>query len=170
MTYIPEWDWILTASSYTEEFYSLLDLKEIEKSLVSQKVGKAGYMFVMDGEGNLFMHSDPQLKGKNATDFKDPNNFYFIQEVLNKKNGNFSYLWKASHEKNYQHRAMYYRHYSEQNWFVCAVIYTNDAYEGVYQTVKIILIALAFFLLTLGLVTPIILRAIIRPIKAMKGF
>jgi len=168
MTYIPQWDWILTASSYKEEFLSLLDLKEIEASITSQKIGKSGYMFVMSGDGSIFMHSDPQLKGKNATDFKDPNGFYYIREILNKKNGNLSYLWKDSHDNTYRYREMYYRHYPEQNWFVCSVAYTADTYAGVYDTVKIILIALVLFLITLGLITPLILRAIIRPIKAMK--
>ncbi|MBM3243457.1 MAG: hypothetical protein FJZ12_01290 [Candidatus Omnitrophica bacterium] len=59
---------------------------------------KDNYIFVLDTEGNMILHPDPQLEGKNKIELKDVNNKPVIKGLIeaadrDKKEGWFHYQW-----------------------------------------------------------------------------
>lgn len=58
------------------------------------------YVFVLDTDGNMILHPDPALEGKNETELKDVNNKPIVRGLIgaaggDKKEGWFHYQWPA---------------------------------------------------------------------------
>ena len=56
MTYFQPWDWIINASSYRDEFGTLVKVRDFRQSVLAEHLGKTGYAFVIDGQGNIIIH------------------------------------------------------------------------------------------------------------------
>ena len=59
-------------------------LTKFRDSVASIKIGRTGYVYVLDKDGYLRFH--PSLEGKNIRQMRDANGFDFIGEMLEKKN------------------------------------------------------------------------------------
>lgn len=53
MTYFEPWDWIISVSSYRNEFKELVNVDDFRDSILSLVFGQTGYSYVLDIEGNL---------------------------------------------------------------------------------------------------------------------
>lgn len=62
LSYFSPWDIMVWASSYKEEFSSLLDQTSIRETIESVKVGKAGFLILMDRSGRIIAGGDHFLK------------------------------------------------------------------------------------------------------------
>ena len=62
MTQFEPWDWIISASAYKAEFRSLIHIDDVRNSLNKIRIGKNGYLILLDQQGNLLMH--PDFEGK----------------------------------------------------------------------------------------------------------
>ena len=56
MTYFEPWDWIISVSSYRNEFRELVNVDDFRDSILSIVFGQTGYSYVLDLEGNLIVH------------------------------------------------------------------------------------------------------------------
>lgn len=77
MTYFKPWDWIISASSYREEFSDLVKIEDFRDSILSIRIGKSGYPYIMDSKGTTIVH--PYLQGKNLYDQRDASGKAFGQ-------------------------------------------------------------------------------------------
>lgn len=84
MSYFKPWDWIVSASSYQEEFKALANVSDFKDSILSLSFGKTGYAYVLDSWGNIIVH--PTLSG-NYMDAQGKDGHYFIQDICRMKNG-----------------------------------------------------------------------------------
>ena len=48
MTYFAPLDWIVSVSSYREEFYQLLNTEDFREGILSLRFGNSGYAFVLN--------------------------------------------------------------------------------------------------------------------------
>jgi signal transduction histidine kinase len=55
MSYFEPWDWIINASSYRNEFSSLVDIDDFEKASWRFDFGKTGYAFIIDTKGTIIV-------------------------------------------------------------------------------------------------------------------
>jgi two-component system, NtrC family, sensor kinase len=60
MTYFGPWDWIISVSSYREEFKDLFKVNDFREDILAVSFGKTGYPYVMDSKGTLIIH--PKLQ------------------------------------------------------------------------------------------------------------
>jgi hypothetical protein len=51
MVYFEPWDWIISASSYRNEFYKLINVEDFRKSVLSLKFRETGYSYIIDSTG-----------------------------------------------------------------------------------------------------------------------
>jgi len=84
MLYFEPWDWIVSASSYRNEFMTLVNVEDFEKSVLDLRFGQTGYSFAMDGAGNAVIH--PKLQGVNIFDSEDLPDQH-LREMQRKKIG-----------------------------------------------------------------------------------
>ncbi len=64
-------------------------MDSIQKTLGSVKIGKKGYAFVLDKKGNIVVHKNKSLIGKNVSSYS------FMKDMLNQKNGVIEYTFKG---------------------------------------------------------------------------
>ncbi len=153
MTYFAPWDWIISVSSYREEFNELIKVDDFRESIASAKFGDTGYSYVLDSTGNLIVH--PKLEGHNYYDARDAGGNFFIQEIINRKNGKIFYNWKNPGEGDSREKLVIFNYIPEYDWIVASSSYLEEFYAPLRTIRKIVL---ATVLVSLLVVLPITMR------------
>ncbi len=99
-------------------------MKHLKDFIRSIKVGKTGYMYVIDSKGTLIVH--PALEGKNIIDSKDAKGREFIKEIVTKKEGIIVYPWKNPGETSVRDKVVAYVHYPSWDWIIASGSYIED--------------------------------------------
>lgn len=162
MTYFEPWDWIISVSSYREEFSKLIDVEDFRENILSLKFGTTGYPYVMDSKGELIIH--PILKGSvyNAT---DANGWFFIQDMCEQKNGRIVYSWKNPGEEKFRKKLVFFSYIPELDWIVASSSYLEEFYSPLETLKKIIFITMGISLIFLLLLTYLISSSITTPLS-----
>lgn len=126
MTYFQPWDWILSASSYREEFTQLINIGFFRDSILSIHFGKTGYPYIIDSRANIVVH--PVFSG-NLYDIQASEDKNFIREICEKKNGKIEYSWRNPDEKDYRVKLALFRYIPEFDWIVVSSSYREEFYE-----------------------------------------
>ena len=150
MVHFVPWDWIISVSSYREEFIQLIKTRDFEQSVKDLRFGKTGYAYIIDGKGNFVVH--PTLQG---TNIKDPGNIHareLVQEMTRKKSGRIIYWWQNPGEKKPREKLVIYNHLLELDWIVASSSYLDEFYEPLEKvnhtilTIIFVILILAFLL------------------------
>lgn len=149
MSYFEPWDWIVSASSYREEFSKLIHVDDFREEILSNHFGKTGYTYVMDSRGNLIIH--PVLTG-NIYNAVDSSGRYFTQKICREKNGKTVYSWRNPGEEKEREKLAIYRYIPELDWIVVSTGYLEEVYAPLRSLREILYMGvLAMFLLLLTL-------------------
>ena len=152
MTYFEPWDWIISVSSYRNEFKELVNVDDFRDSILSLVFGQTGYSYVLDVEGNLIVH--PSLEGNyfEATDVKGRQ---FIREICKRKSGKIIYSWEPSGESPAREKLVIFNYIPEYEWIVASSSYLEEFYAPLRTIGHLIL---ATVVISFILVLPITLR------------
>lgn len=165
MNYFEPWDWIVSASSYRDEFNELLSIDDFKKYILSLKFGKTGYPYIMDSKGLLIIH--PKLQGTNIYDSRDDTGRMFIKEICDKKNGKITYPWKNPGEEKTREKRVIFNYIPELDWIVASSSYLEELYHPLtiigYSTLGTLLI----MLLLIIPITWMISSRLARPLEEM---
>ncbi|MBU1002163.1 MAG: cache domain-containing protein [Proteobacteria bacterium] len=123
MSYFEPWDWVISVSSYREEFRELVDVRDFRRSILAQRFGRDGYAFVVDSLGNLVAH--PFLSG-NVLNVKGAKGRELIREMVSKKFGKIQYWWKNPGDPDPREKIVIYNYLPEVDWIVAASGYLDD--------------------------------------------
>lgn len=126
MTYFEPWDWIISASSYREEFKSLINVKDFRDSILAIRFGETGYPYVIDSHGTLVIH--PKLEGRNIIDSEDAAGRKFIKEICEKKKGRIVYPWQNPGEPAPREKLVFFDYIREFDWIVASSSYLEEFY------------------------------------------
>ncbi|MBU1565481.1 MAG: cache domain-containing protein [Proteobacteria bacterium] len=167
MTYFPPWDWIISASSYREEFSELVNVNDFRDSILSLRFGKTGYSYVINPKGDLIIH--PKLEGKNILDEADAHGRHFIAEMCAMLNGKIIYPWQNPDESSPREKLVIFNSIPEIGWIVASSSYLDEFYQPL-RTFR----GLMFFgvFLSLFIFLPITLRissSITSPLKELQA-
>lgn len=130
--YFKEWDWIIAAGSYIDETYEDTSFEhrsfeELKAKIKGKMVGDTGYIFCMDGKGNLIIH--PDKEGTNIYDSRDFNGHYFIREMCNNKRGWIRYPWKNVNDRSPRMKIVRYEYFKPWDWVVAVGSYEDEFYR-----------------------------------------
>jgi PAS domain S-box-containing protein len=164
MTYFEPLDWIISVSTYREEFNELIDVEDFQKSILALRTGKTGYSYVVDGKGRAIIH--PKLRNVNVLqDPGLPNEF--LQEMLARKNGKIVYFWKNPDEDRTREKLVIFNTIPEYQWTVASSSYIDEIFQPLYRVRNIILLALLGALVVASAVTFWISSTLSRPLKQL---
>ena len=135
MTYFKPWNWIISASSYRDEFAGLVNIDSFRASILALRVGKTGYTYILDSKGNVVVH--PSVTG-NMYDAKDSKGREFVKEMIRNKNGKMFYTWREPAEKQYREKLAVYNYIPEFDWYVVSSSYVEEFYEPLKNIRRII--------------------------------
>lgn len=164
MSYFEPWDIIVWASSYKNEFFDLVNLDQLEDQLMSLRLGTRGYVFVMDGKGNLLIH--PTRKGQNLLDEPDVTGRLYAREMIERKDGTISYTM-ASDSKSDEGLTRF-RYYPELDLVIGAKVYYEDMYALVRKVGLFGIIAALATLVIANVLVSTTVGKLTKPIKLMR--
>jgi|GEM_PF-401898 len=102
-------------------------------SLSDMKVGKSGYIFVLNQKGDYVLSLDRKRDGENIWEAKDSNGDLFIQDIVNNalklKEGETKiklYPWKNSGETKSRDKIASYVYFKEWDWVAAPSAYYDD--------------------------------------------
>ena len=113
MIHFTPWDWLISVSSYREEFKGLVNVDDFRQSVLDVKFGQTGYAFVMNNEGTAIIH--PQLEGVNILRVEGLPNEY-LASILTQKNGRVVYSWKNPGETEPRSKLCYFSYIEDYDW------------------------------------------------------
>ncbi len=147
MTYFQPWDWIISASSYRDEFDFLVNVGDFQNRILSLRFGATGYPYVIRSSGRLVIH--PVLQGQNVIDSTDAEGRAFIREMCQRKSGRIIYPWKNPGETAPRKKLVIFDYIPELDWIVASSSYIEE-FQAPLRTIRqaTIYIALATLLLT----------------------
>ena len=99
-------------------------MKHFKDTIRSIKVGKTGYVYVVDYNGTNIVH--PFLEGKNSIDTRDANGKEFIKEIIQNKEGIIYYNWQNPNEMLPRQKVAVYTHYPAWQWIIVASSYIEE--------------------------------------------
>jgi len=147
MTYFEPWDWIISASTYSEEFRALVNVDDFKQSILAQRFGEQGYAVVYDVEGNAVVH--PFLTG-NALGLLDAQGASLVGELIARKFGKMRYQWKNSGETKVREKMIIFNYLPEVGWIVGATCYVEDFFAPLYA-LRLAALVIVPLVLLLGL-------------------
>ncbi len=164
MSYFAPWDWIISVSSYRDEFKELVNVSDFREAILALRFGQSGYAFVLDSHGNAVVH--PRLKG-NVFDVVDGNGHFFVRKICRLKNGKLRYSWRNPGEKEYREKLVIFNYLPEYDWIVASSSYAAEIYAPLQRVKWIILVAVLATLVLILPLTLLISASIIRPMREL---
>lgn len=127
----------------------------LDNTLSNIKLGKTGYAYILDSEGNVILH--PSDSGKNVSDYD------FVQKMHNEKSGIIEYTYNGVKKLGY------YQYFEAWHWYVV----TTADYEELNSSAKSILtttIATGGIIIVLGGIIALFLaNTLVKPINKLKS-
>jgi PAS domain S-box-containing protein len=164
MTYFEPWDWIISVSSYREEFVKLVNVSDFRDSILALRFGKTGYSFVLDSKGNPIVH--PVLKG-NSFDVTDAQGNYFVRKICEMKRGKLVYSWKNPGERDFRDKLVIFNYIPEYDWIVASSCYLEESYAPLNKVRNIVFVTVMGTLLLVLPTTLLISGSILKPLLSL---
>ncbi|NWH05187.1 cache domain-containing protein [Desulfobacter latus] len=165
MTYFTPWDWIISVSSYRDEFQEILSTEDFKQNILSITFGKTGYSYIMDSNGLLVIH--PELTGTNIYSSKDVNRRMFIKKICEQKNGKIVYPWKNPGELKAREKLVVFNYVPELDWIVASSSYLEEFYYPLTTIAYSIGVTLFIMVILMIPITWLISSMLAKPLQVM---
>lgn len=161
MIYFKPWNWIVSVSSYRDEFSELIDIKALRKVVLSAVIGKTGYPFLIDDKGIIKIH--PKLEGTLLTSHTDAEGNHVFNKILEKDQGSFSYTWIENNKV--RNKALNFKKLKNVNWIMSISTYEDEFYDPMKKVQVILIISTVLGIFTFIISFYFIGKIISQPIK-----
>lgn len=163
MEYIPELDWIVTASAYKSEFVSLVDVEDIEDFVLSVNGNERQYSFVLDSEMTMLIH--PLRKGQRLTGSKGTAGEALHTAIIEAPSGFLYYDWHPLGKDYFEKKLLYYSRLEEFDWIIATAVYLEDARGPLRQLGYLLALLSLLSILTTLLLSLRLSNNITRPVE-----
>ena len=181
LTYVkdfPDWKFVVGTGVYIDDIDKeiskiknelLLKLKDI---VINTKIGKTGYMYIFDDKGNMLIHPNSNINGKNFSKLKNPGkNTYLFNDLVKaaKTHTPLYYKWdKPTDKGDYVYdKISWVRYIPELHWYVASSVYVNDFKESSNEIKKFMILVSLILLVLGGIYSFILLRNLLKPISTL---
>ena len=125
--------------------------------LENMKLGESGYLFVLDENGRMVFHPDERLvSDKSLLGLKSSDGKLIIREMVSKKRGNITYLWKNRWEKKARPKIALFTDVLNGKYIVGISFYLDEAMassfevllpviSGILVSLLLVVLFIAFF-------------------------
>ena len=137
MAYFAPFDWIISVSSYRDEFTQLLPMAEIRRSVKTLKFGPSGYAFIVDFEGNVIVH--PELEGQNILTVTGGEKQFF-KRMRSDAFGQVTYWWQNPGDPKPRLKLTQFGHLPELEWIIGSSGYFDEIYAPIRKVRNITLL------------------------------
>lgn len=127
----------------------------LEKTLNDIKIGKTGYVYIIDSKGNELVH--PQNKGQNIADYN------FTKEIISNKNGTIEYTHEGLH------KLAYYKYFEPWDWYIVTTANYDDLNSSSISILYTILFSGLIIILLGSFIAYFIAHNLVKPINRLKS-
>ncbi|MCD6346224.1 MAG: cache domain-containing protein, partial [Bacteroidales bacterium] len=176
---IKEWQWIIGTGIYLDsiEFEVTRKKSELIKNLrsllKSKKIGDTGYIYIFDAQGNMIIHPNSNIEGKNFGKLENPGKDSFILSDLIKAYVSGSkvlyYRWDRPSDKgHYVYDKVSWIDYNRDfDWYICSSAYISEI-NYVANQMKQYIWLISFLLVLLALLISIyFFKKLLNPIETL---
>ncbi len=110
----------LETALQTIENHEQADLDEITTALLDIRVAEAGYVYVIDAEGSIVIHPDPELVGQTLGSTEP------VVSQLHLRSGYLEYTWQNTFEPSPLPKGLVMGEYDPRSWIVAATTYRSE--------------------------------------------
>jgi|GEM_PF-4194506 len=168
LAYFEPWDLLLWASSYKEDFRSLINFDAFRQTIAAIRLGKSGYLSVVDRQGKYIIH--PSLEGQNGLDSKDADGRPYLREICEKGKGAITYRLRTPGGTQAKEQIAYYTPINYMDWIVISSV-PKDELFALLSTINRILGATVLVALVISLLlSQLLANSFAGPIIALKKF
>jgi two-component system, cell cycle sensor histidine kinase and response regulator CckA len=164
MTYFKPLDWIISVSSYRQEFTQLINVDDFRSGVQAFHFGKSGYAYISDINGNIIIH--PKLEGTNMYN-TPPAEVDFFREMTAKKRGHIRYWWKNPGETSAREKLVFYDYIPEFRWIVASTAYYDEALKPFAELRNLIFISAGCVAGMLLISTLLLSQRLVEPINGL---
>ena len=161
---IPDWKWVIGSGVYLDSVELQVERKKQElvrylrKLLANTKIADTGYVYIFDSKGNMILHPNSNIEGKNFMNLENPgkNSLIFADLVAAYKTGKkvLYYSWDRPDDKgNYVYDKISWIDYNKDfDWYICSSAYiaeinsTANRLKQYIWIISFILFSLALFI------------------------
>ncbi len=136
MVYFEPLDWIISVSTYREEFASLINVEDLRDSVMAYKFGESGYSYIADDQGNTIIH--PELPDYNIHQAGE-SEAKFFDDMVQRREGRIHYRWKNPSDPASREKLVIYNTIPEYHWIIASSTYTDEIYAPLYKIRRVII-------------------------------
>lgn len=164
MTYFEPWDWIISVSSYRDEFLDLISVEDFKSDVLNLRFGKSGYSFIIDQLGNVIVH--PELTG-NLYDNPNKNIQYVASEMLRQKKGFLTYQWRNVSDNLPREKFVSFDYLPSYQWIIGSSSYTDEIFAPLKNMERLFLFFIGISFITAILMAIVMSKTITTPLAAL---
>lgn len=127
----------------------------LEQTLNDIKIGKTGYVYIMDSTGTELVH--PKNKGQNIGELD------FAKEIISNKNGTIEYTYKGIH------KLAYYNYFEPWDWYIVTTANYNDLNSSSISILYTILFSGLIIILLGTFIALFMAKSLVNPINKLKS-
>ncbi len=176
---IPDWEWIIGTGVYLDRIEEKVEskkeelIKNLRDLLTHTKIADTGYIYIFDSKGNMILHPNSNIEGKNFLELKNPgkNSFIFDDLLAAYDSGKkvLYYVWDKPDDKgNYIYDKVSWITYNKDfDWYICSSAYIDEI-NATANSLKLQIWIISLILLFLAiLVSAFFFKRLLRPIEML---
>lgn len=164
MTYFKPLDWIISVSSYRQEFAQLINVDDFRSGVQAFRFGESGYVFLADINGNIIIH--PKSEGVNILNDPYAEAGFFKKMVANQR-GKIRYWHQNPGETAPREKLVFYDYIPEYKWIVASTAYYEEALKPFSELRSLIFISAGCVAAMLLISTIFISQRLVEPINGL---
>lgn len=139
------WNWVVGASSYRDEFVSLVQINDLREMIAPVKIKDTGYFFVFDQDYRILIH--PEMEGVDGRSIKDGEVRLLFEQLMESRDGFYKYVWKNPSEIKPRLKYALTDRLEGYNWYLVASGYYSEILAPISKlktiTLAVVLLAAA---------------------------
>ncbi|PRM97140.1 methyl-accepting chemotaxis protein [Aliarcobacter cryaerophilus] len=142
------------------------DLNDLMQTIQNRVIGKSGYYYILNSNLNDKKYgefiSHPTLSKKSGLDISDKNGVYIVKEILNKKNGDLTYIW------NDEEKFTVFKNFDEWNWLLVGGVNSDEIFKDANKLMYLIITLSVITLIVISISIFITLTISLKSLKRIK--
>jgi len=127
----------------------------LEETLSNIKLGKTGYVYIIDSEGNTIIH--PSQKGNNVS------NYDFAQKMYSTKNGTIEYTYEGVM------KVAHYQYFEPWNWYIVTTVDYDELNASIKSILETTIVTGLIIIALGGIIALFLTNTLVKPINKLKS-
>lgn len=172
------WKWVIATGAYVDDIESEIarmnrELKDQVRAMMTKSFSRnSGYMFLFDGKGNMLIHPNRTLEGKDASALKNPTTGRPIVSDLMAvatSTNRLEYKWdRPEAPGKYVHdKICWVRKIPTLDWYVAASVYTDDLKAAPTRAVESVVIVTLFVVIFFATLAAWLMKSMLTPVSVL---